>query len=139
LTESPGFKGTSLDSPGNGWIDELHVFRVMQRQIAADDFDNGNHASNFTIDWNNGQAQRVRLTGSITISFSNWLKGATYVLRLVQDGTGGRTPTLSGVIWDAGTVPTWVTTANRQAIVIIYYDGATAYASTYGLNFNATT
>jgi len=35
--------------------------------------------------------------------------------------------------------PTWVTTANRQAIVVIYYDGATAYASNYGLNFNATT
>lgn len=52
---------------------------------------------------------------------------------------GGRTPTLSGVIYDAGVTPTWVTTANRQAIVIIYYDGATAYASTFGLNFNATT
>jgi len=124
---------------GNAYVDELHVFRIAQRQTSGDDFDNGNKAANFTLDWNSGQNQRVRLTASITISFSNLLKGAVYVLRLVQDGTGGRTPTLSGVTWSGGAAPAWVTTANHQALITLYSpDGAALFASPFGLDFNSS-
>jgi hypothetical protein len=69
-------------------------------------------------------------TGSITISFSNWLKAGIYVLWLVQDGNGSRVPTLSGVTYpNNNTTPTWTTVANRQDIITLYYDSTTVFAS----------
>lgn len=125
-------------SAGSVWYDEIYLWDLLP-ELDGEDFNNGDKGSAWTLDWSNGLTQRVRLTASHTISWSNIPKGVPLTLRLVQDGTGGRTPTLSGVIWSGGSAPTWVTTANHQAVVVLYSpDGSALFGSVYGLDFNST-
>ena len=150
--------GASLETTSNGRVQTQAAGKAVLRALEAasgagsivlavflsgprdGDFDNGDKSSNFTVDWSNGPNQRVRLTASITIFFSNAKPGGRYYLRIVQDGTGSRTPTLSGVTYPGGTAPTWTITASRQDILAIYSpNGSVLFVSTFGLNFNSTT
>ena len=72
----------------------------------------GNLGATETIDLGNGLYQLGTLNADCTISFTGWTNG-TYCevsLRLTEDGTGGWTPTFSGVTWVGGTTPTHTTT-----------------------------
>ena len=76
----------------------------------------GNLGASKTIDLGNGLYQRGTLNADCTISFTGWTNG-TYCevsLRLTEDGTGGWTPTFSGVTWVGGTTPTHTTTLNTS-------------------------
>jgi cytoskeletal protein CcmA (bactofilin family) len=97
----------------------------------------GNITGSVTVDWNNGNAQRGVLTGNVTISFSNMIAGASYSLMLVQDGTGGRSITLSGVAWEGGVAPTFVTTAGRGSLVSLYSSGTGLAAVLAGTGFSS--
>ena len=73
----------------------------------------GNLGSSETINLANGLYQLGTLNANCTISFTGWTNG-TYCevgLRLTEDGTGGWTPTFTGVTWLADTAPTHTTTA----------------------------
>lgn len=69
-------------------------------------YDAGNSAASKTINWHNGEIQKVDMVANITtLTLSNPLtRGSIYVLELVQDATGSRTITWPGsVLWgDAG-------------------------------------
>jgi len=89
-------------------------------------YDNGNSgAGTVTIDWDNGQTQKLTLTGNCTIEFTNPLSGgAPGKLWLIQDGTGSRNPAWTNVEWSNGdTEPTWSTTASYWDEVVLEYDG----------------
>lgn len=76
----------------------------------------GNLGSTETINLANGLYQLGTLNANCTISFTGWTNG-TYCevsLRLTEDGTGGWTPTFSGVTWIGGTTPTHTTTLNTS-------------------------
>lgn len=65
--------------------------------------DKGNVSGAVTIDWTAGNYQRMRLTGNVTLTYTDPDDGDTsLVLEIEQDGTGGRS-----VTWDGG-----VTTPN---------------------------
>lgn len=86
-------------------------------------YDAGNSGASLAIDWNNGPVQKVTLTDNATLTFSNATAGGTYTLILVQDGTGGRSVTLTG--WDFGdNTPTFNTTLNKKNVVSALYDGS---------------
>jgi hypothetical protein len=86
-------------------------------------YDAGNSGTAITINWNNGPAQKLTLTGNCTVSFSNPVAGMAYTLMLVQDGAGGRTVTLTG--WDFGdNAPTYNTGISKKNLVSALYDGA---------------
>lgn len=56
----------------------------------------------------------VTLGGNRTLALSNVSVGQTFILRLVQDGTGSRTVTwFSTIKWAGGSAPTLTTTANK--------------------------
>ena len=96
---------------------------------------NGNSGTAFTIDWTAGQKQTITLTGNCTFTFTAPLGPGNFVLRLVQDGTGGRTATWpASVKWVGATAPTLSTSAGAVDIVTFYWNGTNYYAS-YGLNF----
>lgn len=73
------------------------------------------YASSITIDVGRNNDHSITLTGNMTISgFVNFTPGVPFVVRLIQDGTGGRTVTWpSNIDWFGG-VPMLTTTANRK-------------------------
>jgi hypothetical protein len=108
-------------------------------------FDNGNSGSTLTIDWNNGNAQRVTLTAAtVTLTLTNAKAGGNYVLECVQDGSGSRLVTWAAgggtaVIWPGGTTPTLTTTISRADVFSFFYDGVPGTpkycGQTVGLNY----
>lgn len=73
------------------------------------------YSSSITIDVGRNNDHSITLTGNMTISgFVNFTVDVPFVVRLIQDGTGGRTVTWpSNIDWFGG-VPTLTTTANRK-------------------------
>jgi len=90
---------------------------------AVGEFDNGNSGTSKAIDWDNGDRQLLTLTGNVTLTYSNAIKGQTLTLRLVQDGTGGRTVTLPTSLWPGGIAGTFGTTIAHTDLLIVYFDG----------------
>jgi hypothetical protein len=97
------------------------------------EYNNGNQAGASGLDWNNGQKQRATLTGNVTYTFTALdVTGgaASLTLRLIQDGTGGRTVTWpAGVLWPGGTAPTLSTAASAIDIITFYWDGTNYYGA----------
>ena len=72
------------------------------------------YAPNILWDLDGGTVAAVTLTGNAIMNApTNMKPGATYVLRIIQDGSGNRTITWNGVFkWPAGAVPVLSTSAN---------------------------
>ncbi len=59
----------------------------------------------------------VTLGGNRTLALTNETVGQTFVIRLVQDGTGSRTVTwFSTIKWDGGSAPTLTATLNKTDV-----------------------
>ena len=130
--------------PRGATSDQLaeYMLRELQRVAATLDHpeatqihygrevDNNATGSTLTIDWRRGQKQRVDMTSDCTFTFNPPEGVCNLMLRLVQDGTGGRDPTFpSTVKWQGGTVPIWVTTANAVNVIAMYFDGTNYHAT----------
>jgi len=94
-------------------------------QIASDVTDRGSSGSGSTItwDWNEGNIQKILMTGNCLFIFTNPLAGASYQIIITQDGTGGRTITWPTIHWEGKTVPSLTGTANSVDVVTLTYDG----------------
>lgn len=93
-------------------------------QYYSDLHNNGNSGSSQTINWNNGNVQKLTLTANCTITLSNPKNGGRYLLILVQDATGGRSVTWpSSVKWPGGTAPT-LSGASKVDVITLVYDGS---------------
>ena len=101
----------------------------------AAQYDAGNSSTSVTIDFANGQKQKLQLTASTTITFSFPGVG-NYLLRIYQDATGSRTVTWSGVSNYVGsaTAPAINSAANTSTIVSIYWDGSSAWLGASKVN-----
>lgn len=93
------------------------------------EYDNGNSGSAITITLANGAKQKVVLnaaTPTITISTTGLLPG-NYQLRIIQDATGSRVPTFSGLSssrWiGSASTPSINSAANGETIVNMSFDG----------------
>lgn len=141
--------GDLVDRPapsadGRFWVSKSTVGSVSPANVAIFAFDNGSawlrdttfsttngqpgiysagsSGASLTIDWNNGPIQQVTLTDNCTFSFNNAIAGSTYTLILTQDGTGGRSVTLTG--WDFGdNAPSYNTGIGKKNVVSGLYDG----------------
>lgn len=85
-----------------------------------------------TINWDVslGQVATITLGGNRTMAAPTNLKVGTYILHVVQDGSGGRTLTWNSVFkWPAGVAPTLTTTANRRDLFSFVCDGTNLYGS----------
>lgn len=95
---------------------------------------------NVTVDWSTTNHRRHTLSSSGTISFSNTADGQWLLLEVLQDGTGGWTPTFSGVTWGGnGTVPTPTTTAGRKDVYFFVRCGTDVLGFIADQNFASTT
>jgi hypothetical protein len=84
--------------------------------------------STTTINLATGNVLEVLLNANTTLSFTNPRIG-TYIIKIKQDGTGGRTVTFPTIKWADDAVPTITATANRTDLVTLIYDGTNYYAS----------
>jgi len=80
---------------------------------------------------------RVTLTGNCTLTFPAPLAGTSFVLELIQDGTGSRTVAWpSTVKWASGAAPTLSATAGyRDLTTFLCADGATWFGNLAGLGY----
>jgi hypothetical protein len=92
-------------------------------------------ATSTTVNWNDGNVQKITMTGNITtLTLSNPVAGARYVLIIRQDVTGSRTIAWPGsVLWASATAPT-LSGSNKTDIVSFVYDGIN-YFGGYGTNY----
>ena len=91
-------------------------------------YSGGTKSANFAINLAQGAKQKFVLGASVTVTFSNPVSGADYLLELVQDGTGGRQITWPSVQWFNGVAPT-LSGANKIDFVHLFYDGSSYYGS----------
>jgi hypothetical protein len=85
-----------------------------------------------TINWNTalGQIATVTLAGNRTMAAPTNLKVGTYILNVIQDGTGSRTITWNSVFkWTAATAPPLTTAANSRDVFSFFSDGTNLYGS----------
>ena len=100
----------------------------------AGEYDNGSSGAAKTVTLAAAQKQKITLSANttLTLDFTGATVG-TYQLRLIQDATGGRTVTWSGLSatrWLSSTsAPPINGVANRESILSVYYDGTTATQS----------
>ena len=92
-----------------------------------------------TINWDaaQGRAAVVTLGGNRTVAApTHIVDGESYVLHVVQDGTGTRTLTWNAVFhWPAATAPTLTVTAGKIDVFRFDCRGGLLYGSTVGLNY----
>jgi hypothetical protein len=133
-TPSAGFNKTYFKT--DGFFYELNPAGTEKKVGDIDpEFDAGNSSTSKTIDFANGYTQKLTMTGNCTLTLSNPKSGANYILRLLQDGTGSRTMTWPvAVKWPSGTAPTLTTTAAKNDLINLYYDG-TSYYGSFVLNY----
>ncbi len=86
-----------------------------------------------TINLNNGNQQVLDLSGAsgnVTLTLSNPLPGATYVLKVKQHASSAKNVVWPGtVIWSSGEAPEITTSANAIDIFSLWYDGTNYYAA----------
>jgi hypothetical protein len=83
-----------------------------------------NSGTAYTFDISSSANFLITLTGNCTYTFPTAEVGRTFVVKFVQDATGGRTITLPTVKWPGGTAPTWTATANKgDRVAFTCFDG----------------
>jgi len=118
---------------------------IQAGQLGTLIYDAGNSGTTKTINWNDGDQQKVTLNGNVTFSFTNTLAGRAYVLFLVQDAVGGRSvtfPTSSPAVRASGNTnfgtPSISTTANTFTVItLIAYTNSILAASLVTTGVNA--
>jgi len=105
------------------------TLEVSGAAVFSAEYNNGNSGTAATITWDNGSKQFLTLTGNATLTFSAPAgKAGSFVLRLAQDGTGGRAVTWpASVKWRGGVAPNLSTAASAVDIVTFYYSGSNYY------------
>jgi ethanolamine utilization microcompartment shell protein EutS len=89
-------------------------------------------ADGATINWDTslGRVATVTLGDNRTFAAPTNLKVGTYILNVIQDGTGSRIITWDSVFkWTAGVAPPLTTAANRRDIFSFFSDGTNLYGS----------
>ena len=126
-------------SQGTGTVGtRVAVLDTAQEYTRAHNFNCTTLTDAATISWDLSQNQVVKVTlgGDRTFAApTNAVEGATYILVLIQDGTGSRTITWNSAYkFAGGTAPTLTTTANRADIITFVCIGSVLFGAA-SLNF----
>jgi hypothetical protein len=102
------------------------LFGLLNLPVVYNEFDNGSSGASVTIDWTKGDRQKVTLNANaVTVAYSGARAGQTLRLRLIQDGSGSRVPTLpGGTKWPYGAPIPFSTGIAAIDEIIVDYDGA---------------
>lgn len=132
-----GVTGNIVGTQGAQTLEQktLETGKINKEAYFSAEVNNGNSGTAKTIDWTQGNKQRLTLTGNCTLTFTPPSGACNLILKLIQDATGSRTVTWpASVKWVQRTAPVLTTTANYIDIISFYFDG-TNYFGTGSLNF----
>jgi len=105
-------------------VEASYISRPESRPI----YDNGDGGAAATIDWSNGDTQKITLTANCTLTFTNVKEGQYLTLYVIQDGTGSRTLTYPvGTKNPAATEPTLSSGAANRDILAFRAFSSTIY------------
>jgi hypothetical protein len=104
LTGVTRLKGANINLPENTPVNCLNNEEFFNQYLLTSTWYDLSYSATPTIDGDNGPKQRITLSGNATFSFDNIPDARVFMLRVTQDGVGGRT-----VSWDAGVTITWLT------------------------------
>ena len=112
------------------------ALQVNNTMTYQKEYNNGNSGTSLTINWNNGNKQKVTMNNNCTFTFTAPTSGVTnLLLKVVEDGTGGWTATWPGAVkWPSASAPTLTATPSQEDVVTCYWDG-TDYLCTAALNY----
>ena len=79
-----------------------------------------NSSTAVTLSLASGTVLSYTLTGNCTFTMPTATSGTSFIVKLIQDGTGSRTATFTGVKWPAGTAPTITTTATTGLDILSF-------------------
>ena len=79
-----------------------------------------NSSTSQTISLASGTVLSYTLTGNCTFTMPTATSGTSFIVRLIQDGTGSRTATFTSVKWPGGTAPVITTTASTGVDVLSF-------------------
>jgi len=79
-----------------------------------------NSSTSQTISLASGTVLSYTLTGNCTFTMPTATSGTSFIVKLIQDGTGSRTATFTGVKYPGGTVPTITTTATTGTDILSF-------------------
>ena len=96
----------------------------------------GNSGTTQTLSLTSGTFQTVTLTGNCTFTMPTATAGKSFILILVQDGTGSRTATFTSVKFPGGTAPTITTTATTGRDIITFLSDGTNWYGAAVQNFS---
>jgi hypothetical protein len=79
-----------------------------------------NSSTTVTLSLASGTVLSYTLTGNCTFTMPATTSGTSFIVKLIQDGTGSRTATFTGVKWPANTPPTITTTATTGTDILSF-------------------
>jgi hypothetical protein len=79
-----------------------------------------NSGTAVTLSLASGTVLSYTLTGNCTFTMPTATSGTSFILKLIQDGTGSRTATFTGVKFPGGTAPTITTTASTGLDILSF-------------------
>lgn len=83
-------------------------------------YDNGNSGASATLSFSNGDTQKLTLTDNASIYWADATEGDYMTLHLIQDGTGGRSPTFpSGANYPGAVAPSWSATPAARDVIAV--------------------
>ena len=123
--------GGTATSVGNLTLTNTTVTNYTESVVAI-----GNSGTSQTLSLTNGTVQTVTLTGNCTFTMPTATAGKSFILIVVQDGTGGRTATFTSVKWPNGAAPTITTTATTGRDILTFVADGTNWYGTFAQNFS---
>lgn len=112
------------------------IRELQDEHFRRAEYSNGDSGTAKTLDFASRPNHSVTLSANVTFSATAPARPMDLRVRLVQDGTGGRTVTwFADVLWAGGTPPTVNTGAGTIHLIGFFWNGTSYYGYTLGLSY----
>jgi hypothetical protein len=104
LTGVERIKGANVNLPENTPVNCLNNEEYFNQYLLTSSWYEITYSATPTIDGDNGPKQYITLTDDAEFTFDNIPDARVFMIKIIQDGTGGHT-----VTWDDGITINWLT------------------------------